>query len=68
MKIHEAKYRTVVESTWPLMIKGKRNRIDIVMDVTQMDKTGEAWCFLNVASCIDEETGFRMMKVGLGFI
>ena len=31
MRIHEAKCIKVVEATGPLMIKGERNRIDVVV-------------------------------------
>lgn len=68
MKIHEAKCRSMVEIIWSLMIKGERNRINIVVEInyTKLLKTGDAWCFLNVAITVTQKQHPKVMGVELG--
>lgn len=68
MKIHEAKCRSAVETIWPLMTKGERNRIDIVVEInyTKLLKIGDAWCFLNAAIILIQKQHPEVMGVELG--
>lgn len=67
IKIHEAKCRSMVETIWPLMPKGERNRIDTVVEInyTKLLKTGDAWYFLNAAITLTQKQHPEAMWVEL---